>query len=93
MSRFQWVRSIFGVFVRVFGPVFGFFARLLGALFGSLSWSAPSWLRYFLSNVVALAGGIRRHPGPTALAVTGSLKVKDRTVNLESDPVNIEITK
>ncbi|HEY2841977.1 MAG TPA: PPC domain-containing protein [Pirellulales bacterium] len=31
--------------------------------------------------------------GPTALAVSGSLKVKDRTVNLESEPVNIEITK
>lgn len=31
--------------------------------------------------------------GPTALAVSGTLKVKDRTVNLESDPVNIEITK
>jgi len=31
--------------------------------------------------------------GPTTLSVSGSLKVKDRTVSLESGPVQLEITK
>ena len=56
LSRFQSLRS-----------VFDFFGRVLRALFGS--WSAPSWLRYFLGNLGALFSAMRRHPGRTALTL------------------------
>ena len=58
MSRFQSI-----------GSVFGFLARVFAALFGSLSWSAPSWLRYFLGNVREFFGALRRHPGRVAVVL------------------------